>query len=190
MPGVTLTFTSSAVRLASSLRPAASTVWLQGPMNEARVLERAHEVHVLGHEAVAREDVLVAVLAADADHLRHALLTLFLGGARVVRDGVDVLGVQHAQLGGERARVHDAVLLAEQDADVLDAHLAEDVDGLLADGAAADDEHAHVFAGELAHPAGLALAQATVAVDQRIVGVGVVGHQKDSRCTDCMGPTL
>ena len=33
---------------------------------QAGLLERAHEVRVLGHEAVAGEDVVVAVLAADA----------------------------------------------------------------------------------------------------------------------------
>ena len=66
-PGVTETSFSSAVRLASSFAPAASCVYEHGPMKrEPGLLERAHEVRVLGHEAVAREDVAVAVLAADA----------------------------------------------------------------------------------------------------------------------------
>ena len=65
-PGVTDTWFSIAVRLASSLAPAAVCVYEHGPMKrEPGLLERAHEVRVLGHEAVAGEDVVVAVLAAD-----------------------------------------------------------------------------------------------------------------------------
>ena len=65
-PGVTETWFSIAVRLASSFVPAAVCVCEHGPMNLSPASSRrAHELGVLGHEAVAGEDVVVAVLAAD-----------------------------------------------------------------------------------------------------------------------------
>jgi hypothetical protein len=54
---------------------------------QARVLDAADELFVLGHEAVAREDVVVAVCLADARDLVHPLDALFLRRARVVGDG-------------------------------------------------------------------------------------------------------
>ncbi len=145
IPGVTETRFSIAVRLASSLAPAAVWVCEHGPMKRSPASSsRAHELGVLGHEAVAGEHVAVAVLVADRDHLLDALDALLLGGPGVVGDGVDVARVHDAELGRERARKDDAVALREQHPDVGDPHLAEDVDGLLADGAPADDQDAHV----------------------------------------------
>jgi hypothetical protein len=167
---------------------------LRGGADEAnaRFFQRAHELRVFGHEAVAGEDAVVAVPLADGDHLVDAVLALFLGGARVVGDVVDVARVDDAQLGGQRARVDDAVALREQDADALDAHLAEDLDGLLAHGAAAHDQHAHVFAGKAAHPAAAFAGESAVGVDQRVlfVGVAVRAHQWNSRCTPVIGPGM
>ena len=46
----------------------------------------------------------------------------------------------------------DMLALLSEDADLRHPHLPEDVDGLLADGAAADDEGPEILAGEGAHP--------------------------------------
>ena len=120
---------------------------------EAGLLDGGHELLVLGHEAVAGEDRVVAVVLRDLDDLVHPLDPLLLGGAGVVGHPVDAAVVgELAQLGSERVRVDDGVLLGEQDAVVGDPHLLEDVHGLLADRAAADDERLQVLAGEGAHP--------------------------------------
>ncbi len=53
---------------------------------------------------------------------------------------------------------------------------AEDVDGFLADGAAADDEHPHVVGGEQSAPTPeLARPRRRSRWTTRVVGVGVVG---------------
>jgi len=72
--------------------------------DEPGFLEQADELGILGHEAVAGEDVAIAVAPADLDHLLDALEALVLGGAAVVGHRVHVFGVHHAQLGRERAR--------------------------------------------------------------------------------------
>ena len=91
--------------------------------------------------------------------------------------------------------------------DLRHPHLAEDVDRLLADRTAADDEHPHVVAGEGAHPGrarlaeaavaelegvvaigGARLGQATVAVLRRVERTGGNGHQWNSRCGSTIGP--
>ncbi len=139
---------------------------------DAGLFEPPHELRVLRHETVAGENVAVAVLAADRDHLLDALDTLLLRGPGVVGHRMHVAGVHDAQLGGERARKHDAVAFREQDPDLRHAHLADDVDRFLADGAAADDQDAHVVAGEGSNPGRARAAEAAVAVHHGIVGVG------------------
>jgi hypothetical protein len=110
------------------------------------------EGRVLGHEAVAREDVRVAVPLCRARRSPRALLALGLRRAAVVAHAVNVLGRDVTQLGRERVRVDDGVLLAEEDPRVRDAHLREDVERLLADRSSADDERAHVLAREASAP--------------------------------------
>ena len=174
---------------------------------EPGVLERAHERGILGHEAVAGEHGVVAVLAADPDDVGDPLLALLLGGARVVGHRMHEPRVHDAELGGQRAREDDAVLLGEQHADLDHPHLAEDVDRLLADRAAADDQHLHVVAREGADPRRARLAQPAVAelvgvvavgrarlgepaiaILRRVEGTGRDGHQWNSRCGPTMGP--
>ena len=86
--------------------------------DDAGLLERAREFLVLRHEAVAGEDVRVAVCATDRDDLAHALVALVLGRAAVVAHAMHAIGPQASQLGRERVRVDDRVLLGEQDARV------------------------------------------------------------------------
>src|SRR5262249_28533496 len=174
---------------------------------EAGVLEGPHEGGVLGHESVAGEYRIVAVLPADPDDVGDALLALLLGGARVVGYGMHEPRVHDTQLGRQGAREDDAVLLGEQDADLHHPHLAEDVDRLLADRAAAHDQHLHVVAREGADPGGARLAetavaelvrivavrgarlgQPAVAILRRVEGTGRNGHQWNSRCGPTMGP--
>jgi hypothetical protein len=146
--------------------------------DDARALERAREGLVLRHEAVAREDVRVAVPLAEPDDLREPLLALGLRRAAVVAHAVNVLGRDVTQLGRERVRVDDGVLLAEEDPRVRDAHLREDVERLLADRSSADDERAHVLAREATHPRRGVRAQASIARDLGVGGVPVaIGHR-------------
>ena len=112
---------------------------------KARGLDGFDEVRVLGHEAVAGEDVGVAVALADRDDLADPLELLLLARAHVVRDAMDVGGEREvAQLRRETARVDHRVLLGEQHAPLADADLGEDVERLLADRTATDDQALHV----------------------------------------------
>ena len=161
---------------------------------ETRFFDGAHEARVLGHEAVAGEDEAVVVLAADPDDVADARDPLLPGGAGVVGHRVHPRRVHHAEFGCEGARVDDAVLLREQNPDARNAHLAEDVDRLLADRTAADDQDAHVLAGEGPYPGRSGLREAAFAVDERVSpdGPRLVrrqgGHQWNSLCTESIGP--
>ena len=159
---------------------------------QSRFFEGTHELRILGHEAIPGEDVLVAVLFADRDDLLHARHAFVFGGAAVVRDGMHELRVHLAQLRRQRARVHGAVLLRQQHANVVDSHLMEDVDRFLADRPTAHDQDAHLFAGEGARPLRRRQPQAAIAVHHRLLrklgdGHGL-GHQWNSRWIDCIGP--
>jgi hypothetical protein len=108
---------------------------------QPRLLDRLDELGVLGHEAVAREDVRVAVVPGDGDDLADALALLFLAGAHVVGNAVHVLGeAEAAQLGREAARIDDAVLLRQQHAVAVHPDCVEDLDRLLAHRPAAHDQ--------------------------------------------------
>ena len=176
MPGVTLTPTCERGALGLVLEAGAAHGAAAGTdEREAGHLDGLHQLLVLGHEAVAGEDRVVAVVLRDRDDLADALRALLLGGARVVRHAVHATGIgQRAQLGRQRVGEDDGVLLREQDAVAVDAHLVEDVHGLAPDRAAADDERAHVLAGEAAYPARGVLGQPAVAMHQGIVQVVVV----------------
>ena len=90
MPGVTLTSTCRAVRLASSFLPASSLGRGVGADElEAGLLDGGHKLFVLGHEAVTGKDRVVAVILGDLDDLVDPLDPLFLAGAGVVGHPVD-----------------------------------------------------------------------------------------------------
>ena len=168
MPGVTLTLTVRAVRLASSFLPAPAWVAEQGPMKlEPGLFDGGNKLLVLGHEAVTGKDRVVAVVLGDLDDLVDPLDPLFLAGAGVVGDAVDAAGIgQLAQFGSQGIRIDDGVLFGEKDAEVGDPHLGVDIHRLFADRAAADDERLEILAGKGTHPLGGGLAQAAIPVDQ------------------------
>ena len=77
---------------------------------EAGPLERGDELLVLGHEAVAGEHGVVAVVSRDPHDLVHPLDALLLRGPGVVRHAVHAARVgELAQLGRERVGVDDRV---------------------------------------------------------------------------------
>jgi hypothetical protein len=149
---------------------------------QARRLDRLDELGVLGHEPVAREDVGVAVLERDRDDLADPLLLLLLPHTHVVGDAVHVGGVREApQLGSEAARIGDRVLLREQHPVLADADRLEDVEGLLADGPAADHEDLQGVEGEGPDPLGPGL------VETHLRSRGVA-HYSNSRWGPAIGP--
>jgi hypothetical protein len=115
---------------------------------KARLFDRTDELFVLRHEAVAREDVIVPVVFRDPNDFGDALGPLFLARARVVGNRVNSGRVQSPELRRQRPGIHDRVLLREKDSDLRHPHLAEDVERLLPDRAAAHDENRHVLAAE------------------------------------------
>jgi hypothetical protein len=128
---------------------------------ETRRLDRLHELGVLGHEAVAGEDVGVPVGDGDLDDLPDAQLLLLLPGPHVVGYAVHVAReAQAAQLGRQAARVGDRVLLGQQHAVLADADLVEDLEGLHPHGSAADDQTLHGVEREGAQPGRIALVEA------------------------------
>ena len=116
----------------------------------------------------------VAVRLGDLDDLVDALELLGLSDTHVVGDAVDVAReAEVAQFRSEAARVDDGVLLGEEHSVFTDADLVEDVEGLLADGAAADDEALDVGDVEGADPFGVALVGfggVAVAVEHVLLG--------------------
>src|SRR5690606_13177141 len=117
------------------------------------LFHRLHHFLVFGHEAVAREDGVVAVLLGDLDDLANTLHALLFGGAAIVGHAVHAFGIgQLAQLGSERAGVGDRVLFRQQDAVAVNTHLVEDIHRFFANRSTADDQRLHVFAGIAARP--------------------------------------
>src|SRR5690606_7576214 len=108
---------------------------------EAGLLHRPHHFLVLGHEAVARENAVVAVFLRDLDDLANALDAFFLARAGVIGHAVHATRIgQLAQFRCQRVGIGDGILFRQQDAVAADAHLLEDVHGLLADRTATNDE--------------------------------------------------
>ena len=144
---------------------------------EPGLFDGGNEFLVLGHEAVAGKDRIVAVVLGDLDDLVDALDTLFLAGAGVIGDAVDAPGIgQLAQFGSQGIGVDDGILLGEEYAEMGYPHLAIDIHRLFPDRAAADDERFQVLAGKGTHPRGGGLAQAAILVDQGVVHV-VISHR-------------
>jgi hypothetical protein len=143
---------------------------------DARLLDRRDERGVLGHEAVAREDVGVAVRDCDLDDLADPLLLLRLPDAHVVGHAVHVLReAEAAQLGREAARIGDRVLLREQHPVLADADRVEDLERLEPDRPAAHDQALDRRRVERADP------------DRVALGVGAAhevaaAHYSNSRC--------
>ncbi len=173
--------------MASSFLPALAWVAAQGPMNLSPAFSMARdELLVLGHEAVAGEDRIVAVVLGDLDDLVDPLHPLFLAGAGIVGDRMDPVGVgQLPQLGSQGSGVDDGILFREQDAVMGHPHLLKDVHRLLADRPAADDERLEILAGKGAHPCRGGLAQAAVAMDQGVALVVIdTSGRRDGACPD------
>ena len=67
---------------------------------KASLFDRTDELFVLRHEAIARENVIVAVDLRDLDDLLDALRALFFASAGVVRNRVNARRVQASKLWG------------------------------------------------------------------------------------------
>ena len=161
---------------------------------DARALDRLHQLRVLGHEAVAGEDVRVAAISRDRHDLADALLPLLLTRSGVVRHSVHVLReAERAQLGREAARVDDGVLLGEQHPVLAHPYLVENLERLQPHRAPAHDQHLQGFQGERAQPRALALGEAArheIAVEHHsnsrcgpLIGDGVYVRIRNARCS-------
>ena len=167
-PGVTLMDWASAVRLAASLRPAARTVAAPGPMKLRPAASRAsYQGLILGHEAVAGEHRVVAVIAGDADDLRYTRFAFRAVRARVVGNAVHRRMIfQGSEFRRAGVRVRHRVPVRKQHAVTGDAHGLEHVHRLLSHRPATDDQRLEVGAVEALYPRG---------VSRRACGLRVAG---------------